>query len=224
MKIISGYYGAQPSGVYSAPKKTDCYFFSNNVDVGRTAEAAGWSFIFDDVPPSADFRISSLQSKKTKFLQFDKQSIDFSPLDSILYFDHKFNVELSHVQRLETLCKSDMLVTNTPREKTCIQDEVNEAVSQPRYRETMHQTLDWARNKIYDEDYSPNNRIMRTGLLLYSRVSVMQPLCDEVYDTCWLLGQPECQIIWGILAQRYELNLTRVAHDTVPILHKEPSI
>jgi len=221
MKIISGYYGARLSGVYPAPKKTDCYFFSNNADVGRRAEQAGWNFMYDDVPLTSDYRIASLQSKKPKFLQFDLTHIDFDVSQSILYFDHKFCVQQEHVEQLELLCRSDMLVTNTKKEKICIQDEINECINQPRYRETMHQTLAWARHKIYNENYSPYNRIMRTGMLLYARVSAMQPLCDEVYDTCWLLGQPECQIIWGILSQRYELNLTRVDYNAVPMIHKE---
>lgn len=222
MKVVSCYYGAQPSKVYPAPKKTNCYFYCNNPEMESVCLGAGWTFVFDDVPLTNDYRISSLQSKKIKFLQFDRQTIGCTRDDSILYFDHKLYIELGHIQRLETLCKSSILIRNSPREKTSIQEEIDEAVLQQRYRETMHQTIDWARQKIYNEGYSPYNRIMNTGLILYSHVSRAQPLCDSVFDACWLLGQPECQIIWSILSQKYESEITRINSQDVLVHWQNP--
>ena len=50
----------------------------------------------------------------------------------------------------------------------------------------------------------------------------MQKLCDEVYKACYDLGQPECQIIWGVLSQKFEEYITRVDWKTIEMLWKEP--
>ena len=51
---------------------------------------------------------------------------------------------------------------------------------------------------------------MNTGFIFYKDLSLSQKLCNEVYESCIKLGQPECQVIWAVLSQRFEKNITRV--------------
>lgn len=221
--VISGYFGYRLTGIYEAPLKENCYFFSNNLRMKEPSEKKGWLFIFvENMPITSEPRISSLQSKYVKFLQFDMTTIGWTPGTHILYFDHKFEVKESHVDQIRNLNPSGILIRNTPKEKLTIQDEVDAALLQKRYSEVMPETLNWVNDKIENEGYSENNRIMNTGLILFSDIERTQHLCDAVYETCWLLGQPECQIVWGILAQRYERIITRISWQALDILWKEP--
>ena len=209
--IISCYFGEKDTRVFKAPLKSKCYYFSNNKSLKGKIEAKGWNFIFlDNFELTKDYRISSLQSKYVKFLQFDKKKIKWQKGESILYFDNKLNVHSRHIAKAKKLCKNAILIRNTPKEKLTIDDEINEAIKQERYLEFMDKTTSWVENKIKYENYKRNNRIMNTGFILYQDVSLIQKLCDEVYESCNQLGQPECQVIWGVLSQRFEKNITRV--------------
>lgn len=222
MKIISCYFGKKKTGVYEAPRVADSFFFSNNMELENVAQESGWNFIFfDGMPISAESRVASLQSKFIKFLQFEKPLINWKYGESILYFDHKLEVKSEHVALLQDLCKTEILIRNTPKQKLRIHDEVNAALPQKRYAEVMPATIQWINEKIGKEKLSPNNRIMSTGLILYADVQKSQKLCNEVYDSCWLLGQPECQIIWGLLSQPYENLITRIEWSDLDILWKE---
>jgi hypothetical protein len=49
---------------------------------------------------------------------------------------------------------------------------------------------------------------MNTGIIAYSMQSLaiknrITSLCDEVYNACVTLKQPECQILWCLLSQPY---------------------
>ena len=211
MIVISCYFGTKLTGVYKAPMDSKCYFFSNNPKFKRAAKSKGWDFIFvEHMPLTYDYRISSLQSKYIKFLQFDKKKIGWIKGESILYFDHKLEVQLEHIQEAEKICKTEILIRNHPEEKLCIQDEIDEALGQKRYADVMVETVNWVERKIKFENYSSYNRIMTTGFILYTNLKPVQKLCDDVYNACVLLGQPECQIIWGVLAQKFEKNITRM--------------
>ena len=222
MIIVSCYFGWKITGIYPAPLPDNCFFFSNNNALKDAAEQNGWSFVFvENMPLSAEPRIASLQSKYVKFLQFDKNSVDWKNGDSILYFGHKFKIKSKHIEYVQSHVKSALLIRNTPRKKLAIQDEVNEALRQKRYSEVMAETVAWVDQKIKNDNLSPLNRIMNTELILYADPKKTQQLCDEVYKTCWLLGQPECQIIWGLLAQPYENLITRIEWHDLDVLRKE---
>jgi len=221
MIAISGYFGKALSGVYKALPGVDCFFFSNNKEMKSIVEDQGWVFIYENMPLSADHRLASLQSKCVKFLQFDKALIGWEYGQAILYFDHKFEVKIEHVEKIKELSKREILIRNTPKKKLTIQDEINDAISQKRYAEVMEQTIAWVDSKVRLEGYRYFNRIMNTGLIFYKDVKGVQRLCDDVYQTCWLIGQPECQIVWGVLSQRYEENITRIDWSELDIVWKE---
>ena len=144
------------------------------------------------------------------------------PGESILYFDHKFNVCENHILKANAICKTDLLIRNTPKKKVCIQDEIDAAINQNRYLYSMPETIEWVDSKIKSGEYSYSNRIMNTGFILYKDIGLIQKLCNEVYKACSDLGQPECQIIWGVLSQKFEEYITRVDWKTIEMLWKEP--
>ena len=115
-----------------------------------------------------------------------------------------------------------MLIRNTPKKKVCIQDEIDAAINQNRYLYSMPETIDWVDSKIKSGEYSYANRIMNTGFILYKDISLIQKLCNEVYKACSDLGQPECQIIWGVLSQKFDEYITRVDWNNIEMLWKEP--
>ena len=192
--------------------------------MGAIVEKQGWNFVYEPMPLSAEPRIASLQSKYVKFLQFDKEKIGWNNEQAILYFDHKFEVRTEHIENIQRLCTRDILIRNTPKEKLTIQEEIKAALPQKRYAEVMEQTVAWVNKKIRLEGYSPSNRIMNTGLIFYKNIQAIQALCDEVHDACWLIGQPECQIIWGMLSQKYENKIHRIGWEMLDIAWKEPSL
>jgi hypothetical protein len=224
MIVISGYFGKKISGVYEALPGQKCYFFSNNMEMKAIAEEQGWIFLYENMPLSENSRIASLQSKCVKFLQFDKGRISWKTGHPILYFDHKFEIKPKHLAKIIQLCTRDILIRNSPKEKLTIQDEVNAALPQKRYAEVMNETVIWIKDKVKLEGYSLSNRIMNTGLIFYKNVKAIQGLCDQVYENCWLIGQPECQIIWGVLSQNYENIITRIDWTELDIVWKEPTI
>lgn len=217
MIVISCYLGKNRTAINMAPLNSKCYFFSNNNKIKKKAEASGWQFIhINHMPIESDLRISSLQSKYIKFLQFDKNLINWVEGESIVYFDHKLNVKQSDIQKAVMLCKNEILIQNHPT-KNLINDEIKDSMKQPRYAETMDETINWIKSKVDSGNYDINNMIMATGFILFTNVMVTQKLCDDVYRKCIQLGQPECQIIWGILSQKYENNLTRIDWDVLDI-------
>ena len=148
--------------------------------------------------------------------------MDWSPCESILYFDHKEKVCQNHVLKASEICKTELLIRNTPSKKVCIQDEINAAKCQDRYLYSMLETIKWVDLKIKSGEYSQSNRIMNNGFILYKDISLMQKLCDEVYKTCLDLSQPECQIIWGVLSQKFEKYITRIDWETIDNIREEP--
>ncbi|HUA26529.1 MAG TPA: hypothetical protein VMA54_20535 [Steroidobacteraceae bacterium] len=222
---MSGYFGAKATGVHPAPLDQNCFFFSNNPALERAAARNGWTFVCKSgMPLSSEPRISSLQSKYVKFLQFDAAKLGVAADSGILYFDHKLNVTSRHVKYMAEACATDLLIRNTPRLKLTIQAEIDAGLRQKRYRETMVETVNWVNHCISTEGYRMNNRIMNTGLIYYRTVEKVRSLCNGVFNKCWDLGQPECQIIWAVLSQRYEHLITRIEWDALNPAKLEPAV
>jgi hypothetical protein len=223
MMVVSGYFGAKATGIYPAPLDHNCYFFSNNPALEKIAGKNGWTFVsMSGMPLSSEPRVSSLQSKYVKFLQFEAAKLGAISESGILYFDHKLNVTSRHIEYIVENCPTELLIRNTPKPKLTIQAEIDAAARQKRYRETMAETVNWVNHCISTEGYSINNRIMNTGLIYYKTIEKVRSLCDSVFLKCWDLGQPECQIIWAVLSQRYEHLITRIEWDALNPAKGEP--
>lgn len=232
MLVVTGYTGIYNTHIFMSPSNGSkflskfegkCYFLSNNLQLKKQAERAGWNFVFlDNLQQVDNFRISSLQSKYIKFLQFDKQIIGANENDDILYFDHKLHITNQHIEKIKNICNSDILLRHTPSIKN-IDDEIYSSIihkSALRYTEFMPQTLSWLDQK-YKENYTNNYRIANTGIIYYKNPTLVKNLCDQVYQTCINLGQPQCQIIWGILSQKYEKNIQYIDWNMLKIHRRD---
>jgi hypothetical protein len=90
--------------------------------------------------------------------------------------------------------------------KPTIEHEIEEAKGQERYAKHMDKTIDFINAKL-NKGYLANNRVMNTGIIAYSmrtQSKEIQLLCDEVYNACIQLKQPECQVLWCLLSQSYK--------------------
>lgn len=211
--IISCSFGVSFTNVYEAIPGLECFFFSNNPALAPIVEAKGW--IFKQVrsaPLTQDYRVSSLQSKYIKYLQFFDEFPEMDAGTDIVYFDHKFFIKREHIDWIRSRFSPEksVLIRNTPRVKLNLQEEINDAMAQERYALTMPQTIDWLRKTIRERNLSANNRIMNTGVIGYRNLDAIAPLLEETYRVSWLLTQPECQIIWGCLSQAYESRIQRI--------------
>jgi hypothetical protein len=216
--IISCLFGSIFSGLHEAVPGMRCVFFSNNRSLKNAVEAKGWTFEFVKTHPlTDDYRFSSLQSKYIKYLQFFAEFPEYVSEDLIIYCDHKFALDKSHVEHISGNFGDDksVLVRNTPRLKLSIQDEIDQAMEWDRYASTMPQTVAWLEREIPARGLSMSNRIMNTGLIAYKNTTPVRPLLEEVYETTWRLAQPECQIIWGLLSQAYEGYIQRLEWETL---------
>ncbi len=180
-----------------------CYFYSNNKRLKTEIHSKGWLFCFVEGELSNGESIaSSLLAKKVKFLQIYDTS--FSHFEHIIYMDSRritddiFNI----IQRSE----KGILIRYEAKLKPSIWHEVDEAIGQERYSKHMNQTIDFINTKL-NKGYVANNRVMNTGIIAYSmhnQGKEIQALCDEVYNACIQLKQPECQILWALLSQPYK--------------------
>ena len=225
MKIISCYFGKRETSIHPAPQNFDCYFFSNNKKLKAVAEKMGWEFLLiKNEELTADYHLSSLQSKYVKFLQFDKCLINWEKDESILYFDHKFIVDFSVISEVVEQCKLDALMFNSNVVYGNIQDEINEALPQKRYAKSMAKTIAWIDSLVEKQAYSYENSITLTGFIFYKNVKKMTPLCDEVYRACMKLDQPECQIIWSVLSQKLGGRVTKMNITDFDVALKRPKL
>ena len=224
--VISCVFGDSYHTVYESIPGRLCYFFSNNKSIRAEAELKGWVFKFVKTHPlTLDFRLSSMQSKYIKYLQFFGEFPEFYNCEKITYFDHKFKVCEKHLLWIDEVMKGEksILIRNTPRIKNSIKDEIRDAKKQKRYRCAMRQTIAWLNNEIKLGNFVLNNRVMNTGFIVYKNLEKIMPLLDKTYEKIWLLGQPECQIIWAALAQEYEAMIQRVEWSDLNPLWEIPS-
>lgn len=211
--VLSCVFGDEFQRLYESVPGRPCLFFSNNILLRDEAERKGWIFRYVNTHPlSSDIRISSIQSKYIKFLQFFDEFPDLRDIEKFIYFDHKFFVKDEHLRWIDERFSDgkSIFIRNTPRLKTSIQDEIDDASGQQRYVERMPQTVEWLKRTLRERNLSVNNRIMNTGFIVYKDVNKTAQLLRETYEVVWRLGQPECQIIWGCLSQPYEDFIQRV--------------
>jgi hypothetical protein len=186
-----------------APKGVEyCYFYSNNKRLKTEIQFKGWLFCFVEGNLSNGESIaSSLLAKKVKFLQIDDTS--YSHFEHIIYMDsRRISDDISNI--IERNIKG-ILIRYESKFKPSIWHEVDEANGQERYAKHMDKTVDFIYVKL-TQGYFANNRVMNTGIIAYSmylKNTRIKSLCDEVYNACVTLQQPECQILWCLLSQPY---------------------
>jgi hypothetical protein len=240
--VMSCIFGKNFKKVYSVPVPIpeNClfYFFTNNPELKNEIVSKGWNYVYVDFELSDDPIISSLQSKYIKFLlprhenmmpkNHDILYSKFFSGGKCIYFDHKFNVDAKHMRTiLELMTKhndNSVIIRTTPRMKNTLWDEVNEAIGQHRYRKNMSKTVKLINERIVQSKLSENVRICNTGILIYNNPKNMEPMLKEIYDLCIELEQPECQIIWGIVSQKYEPLIKKIEWSELSPLWTEPQL
>jgi hypothetical protein len=187
-----------PSGV------ENCYFYSNNIKLKTEVLFKGWHFCFiESKVENGEGIASSLLAKKVKFLQVD--NINFSQFKHIVYMDSRR--VLDDITTVIEMNHQGILLRYEAKFKPTIWHEVEEAKGQERYTKHMDETIDFIKDKL-KAGYTVDNRVMNTGIIAYFMQSTevqvkIRSLCNEVYNACSELNQPECQIFWCLLSQRY---------------------
>lgn len=178
-------------------------FFANDVAVLPRAAARGWQAISlaSRLPISNSSLWSSLQSKYVKFLQFLNADRDgYASVKRVIYFDDKESPSAGHLKRLLALGEGcDVTIRRTPRNKSTVWEEAEDALSQERYRLNMPQTVSWVIRSIghlRNGSISSNVMVVNTGLILYANLTqTVARLATPVYRHTQQLRQPECQIV-----------------------------
>lgn len=204
--------------MYPAPRRFPAHFFSNNPALEQQATRKGWRFHYVHEPLTDDIVVSSLQSKRVKFLQLREAT----PYTEIIYADHKHLITDRHIEQLKALKTHPVLLRDNHKRKTSVWDEVADSLSQERYRKHMTATEEYIRAKVA-AGYSEQARVGATGLIGYSMTPRVLELADAVYRDLCAVGTPQCQIIWAMAAQPYADLIQQIAWDAVPISWKRPS-
>ncbi len=204
-QVISCIFGVEFNLVHPAFAGRICTLFSNNPKLEEEAVSKGWNFRYVKKHPlSSNSRISSIQSKYIKFLQFYEEFSDFSVSDPLFYADHKFMLDPVKLELMEDnfLESSFSLFLPSGRERSII-EEVKVASDFQRYKETMPQTVAWLHNLANQNRCKLDEDVKCTTFIYYKNPEKVKSLLDEVYRVTWDIAQPECQIIFGALCQAY---------------------
>ncbi|AOW77063.1 hypothetical protein A3Q34_09460 [Colwellia sp. PAMC 20917] len=205
-----------------APNNCDrAIFFTNNKLLKKEVLLKGWKYEYLQAGEigeigEIDSIDSSLIAKKIKFLQLEQRILnELYSFDYVLYVDSRAIVD--DIVHINSLCDKGLVIRYSPeyKNKNTVWDEINEAKVVERYAAAMPETISFVENKIKDGEYTDQNKVMATGVILYKLGDMKYrnriiSLCNEVYDTCVKLNQPECQIIWCILSQPYDDLMTKV--------------
>jgi hypothetical protein len=223
---ISCIFGDKFTRVHTSPNRENSFFFTNNPKIKDEITTKGWKYVYVSKPISNDLIVSSLQSKYIKFLQFLTDYPQFNK-KTIVYFDHKEHVTEHTLKEIDTLIKNNtnksLIIRQTPRIKTTISHEINEAMGQGRYVKNMKKTREFVERMITSNNVSEKVRICNTGLMIYVNKQKIQGLLDEVYNTCMEHSQPECQIYWSVFSQGYKNEIKEIEWTTIKsIKRKEP--
>lgn len=222
--VISCILGRGFNAVYPAPLPGKSFFFSNQSGIASQVASKGWHYIFLDFPLSDDDAVSSLQAKHVKFLQFlkSKDFRWFNKFDEIVYVDHKFQLTAEHIEYIARIKQRAILLRKTPRLKTTVWDEVDEAMMQKRYRRFMPATKAYIDSKIR-EGCSDAVRVCNTGLIAFNHKDYdVRAFVNQVYFDLANIGTAECQIVWAMVSQQYSALIQTIDWDELPIVWEAP--
>jgi hypothetical protein len=228
--VISCLFGASRFNIFPAPQKERCFFLTNSQEIMKLAAKRGWTPVMMPLPAEKDPLALSLQSKAVKFLAFlddpQYQKIIDEIDNSILYFDHKFRVTEADIARIVARAgDASILVRGTPKLKTSIWDEVEEATGQERFTRLMDETRQYIETALQN-GASADVRICNTGLIYYANVKASLNLARSVFSACVMQRQPECQIFWALHAQRFKEDIKVIDWEdpaVADILWKDPA-
>lgn len=242
--VMSCIFGMKFKKIYSIPvpipENCTFHFFTNNPELKNEILSKGWNYVYVDFDLSDDPIVSSLQSKYVKFLMPNNEKMvpknhqtlcmyflkHLGKCGRCLYFDHKFKIDAVQMRTiLEIMKKNDVssvIIRTTPRMKNTLWDEINEANGQYRYHKNMSKTVNLIHEKINQSIISESVRICNTGIIIYNNPKNMKAMLEEIYRLCIELEQPECQIFWAIVSQKYESLIKKIEWCELCPLWAEP--
>lgn len=226
--LVSCFFGLPKISISDAPDGARAVFFTNSDINAATAASAGWEpILMNDggFALSSDLRVSSVQAKYVKFLQFRYDFDDLAKYSVITYCDH--NGCMQDKQLLELAARMDpekSILIRSSSYKKGLPKEIELSKRQPRYNASMDETLRWLENLRKKYEISDSKQIAATGMIHITRVDKMMPLFDAVYQAIVDLNQPQCQIIWNILSQKYADDIHQVGWRDLQIPWGEPAV
>jgi len=225
--IISVVTGTFFRNLYRAPKGYRSILFSNNLELREEAIKKKWEFVFlsnDLMDISDSFITSSVQSKYIKYLGFIDDYPQFQQFESFLYVDHKIHLTSKAIRFLENVkdINKSILIRNGKNLKKSLTAEINAANPFPRYALNMPATIEFINTVLASQKLQDKVRIMNTGLIYYTNIQVIKPLLEEILLAINELKQPECQIIFALLSQKYENVIQRIEFSEIDLEHRLP--
>lgn len=224
--IISCIFGDKFREVNYSPDKNNSYFFTNNNELKDEIINKGWNYVYVNKPLTSDYIESSLQSKYIKFLIFLKDFPEFKNKKYIIYYDHKECVTSDTLEEIYELINNNMhkslIIRQTPRLKTKINDEINNAMGQERYVKNMDKTKKFISEMLSKGEIKENVRICNTGLIIYINRNKVDELIINVYNKCIEHSQPECQIYWSIFSQKYSDDIKEIEWTHIKNINRLP--
>tara|TARA_R110000824_G_scaffold7976_3_gene36415 strand:- start:63 stop:797 length:735 start_codon:yes stop_codon:yes gene_type:complete len=205
--ITTSYFGTPPTHIHPCAHGFDNFFFTNNASIREQVEQKGWVYKeVSSLAPTPDYRLSSQQAKYIKFLQYFEEFPEFTSYSKIIHLDHKIPPSLNLINRAVELADGTpvLIRKHLCPDKLRIQDEITDALAQPRYAENMAQTCAWINSFAEENKITSLPSLKNTGFIYYNDIPSIQPMLDELYGLVWSLGQPECQILWMALSSKYK--------------------
>lgn len=226
--LVSCFFGIQRISISDAPVAARSVFFTNSDANAATAASAGWEpVLLNDVgfPLSDDLRISSIQAKYVKFLQFRHDFKDLARYSITTYCDQNACIQDKQLLEFTTRMDSEksVLIRSSPSKKG-LTKEIEQSKKQPRYDVSMDETLQWLEKIRKHDEISDTKQIANTGMIHTTRVEKMMPLYEAVYNAIIDLDQPQCQIIWNTLSQKYADDIHQVGWNDLQIPWGGPAV
>lgn len=227
--IIRCYTGSKPTKILKAVDNYDCYFFTNNSYYKEEIINKGWKYIFlDNLPLTDNKYISSLQSKYIKFLQFLRlpQFKFFFNYELILYVDHKFLINLEHIDKFLSIYdevnskfNKQYIIRFCPIFNNLSKNlyhELEFSKNQNRYLIKYNITKKFVEKKIKNGSVNPYLRVCNTGLILCNHHNDdIFNFSTKVYLSIIKFQNPQCQIFWQLFSQNYDNLIHKINYNHI---------
>jgi hypothetical protein len=102
-------------------------------------------------------------------------------------------------------------IRTTPPLKETLESEIEVAMLQRRYAQTMDRVREVIAREIKAQRAQESIRICNTGLILYDLANPeVRELNKLIYDSIMMTQNPECQIFFALYRQRFSEDLVYV--------------
>jgi Methyltransferase domain len=228
--MLSAFIGESLDRVRQSPApKAQSFFWTNKEEFRPVIEKAGWTFIRDTgfSRDPADSVQTSIRSKYFKFLQFLREG-SLTPLDGFryaLWADAKrIPVSRAAYDAFLSACPASpralpgITIRTTPPLKETLEAEIEAAMPQKRYAQTMDHVRQVIAQEINAKRAREVVRICNTGLILYDLANPqVRELNKLIYNSTIETQNPECQIFFALYRQRFSEDLVHVVpYDDYP--------